>query len=610
MIVKMKKVSLILLESARAEALETLGKLGVVHIEKQVVPSDTLSHLNETMSSIERAMYLIPSKKKKERTELSLQLSANDVVKRVLALDEEKRSLQDDIDRNAKDRERASVWGEFEPALVEEIRQKGVTVRFYEANKEQWKEIEQQRNATVFPVTKTKSIVFFVAVFVGDQEPLNASEVQIPSRSVSFIDRENEAKRARMEAIEEELSGYIPYRQMLKAEKKSIEDRIEYEEARLSFGTEERLAFLTGYVPEPKIEELKKTASENRWGLLVKEPEEGDMVPTLTKNPRWVEIIQPVFGFLGTVPGYKEVDISFFFLAFFSVFVAMIISDGGYGALVFITCIVAIIRTKTKGKKISQSILLFLFLSICTIVWGAITGSWFGSAAIASSPAFSWMIVPALASSNPQSSELVRIICFIIGTVQLSIAHIWNFIREVRQKPLIKSFAQLGSLSMVLGLFYFVLNIVLDAKKYPMPSYALYMVLGGFVFVLVFAKQEGKFLRGILKGFANLITTFLNSISVFADIISYIRLFAVGLAGAQISKSFNDMASGAFGMGAVGIIGGILILLIGHSMNIAMSGLSVVVHGIRLNMLEFSGHLGMEWSGTQYKPFKTHTRAS
>ena len=90
------------------------------------------------------------------------------------------------------------------------------------------------------------------------------------------------------------------------------------------------------------------------------------------------------------------------------------------------------------------------------------------------------------------------------------------------------------------------------------------------------------------------------------DIISYIRLFAVGLATVEIAKSFNGMAAD-MGSSVVGIVGAIIILALGHSLNLAMGALSVVVHGVRLNMLEFSGHLGMEWTGVEYNPLRKHT---
>jgi len=156
---------------------------------------------------------------------------------------------------------------------------------------------------------------------------------------------------------------------------------------------------------------------------------------------------------------------------------------------------------------------------------------------------------------------------------------------------------------MVLGLYFLVLNLVISSEKFPVPLLAKWMIGSGFLFVVAFSRQEGRFLRGVAMGVANLLTTFLSSISAFADIISYIRLFAVGLAGIEISKSFNAIAAG-LGPGPIGLLVGGLILLFGHSLNMAMGALSVVVHGVRLNMLEFSGHLGMEWSGKPYKPFK------
>ncbi|NQT06695.1 MAG: hypothetical protein HQ575_04045, partial [Candidatus Omnitrophica bacterium] len=96
----------------------------------------------------------------------------------------------------------------------------------------------------------------------------------------------------------------------------------------------------------------------------------------------------------------------------------------------------------------------------------------------------------------------------------------------------------------------------------------------------------------------------LSIISAFSDVVSYLRLFAVGYASVIVANSFNNMAMEAgFGSIASGL-GAAFILFFGHALNIALGIIAVVVHGIRLNMLEFSGHLGMQWSGREYKPFK------
>jgi V/A-type H+-transporting ATPase subunit I len=260
-------------------------------------------------------------------------------------------------------------------------------------------------------------------------------------------------------------------------------------------------------------------------------------------------------------------------------------------------------RARRRQQEPPAILSLLTILSFATMLWGAVTGTWFGSQKLAELPWLSWMIIPTLSSFNPRSAETFKVIFFTVGTLHICIAHFWSFLRQARERPFIRSLAQLGWLTMVLGLYFLVLNLVISSEKFPVPLHARWMIACGFLFVIAFSRQEGRFFHGLAMGAASLLTTFLSSISAFADIISYIRLFAVGLAGIEISKSFNGIAA-SLGPGPISLLAGGLILLFGHSLNMAMGALSVVVHGVRLNMLEFSGHLGMEWSGKPYKPFK------
>lgn len=125
----------------------------------------------------------------------------------------------------------------------------------------------------------------------------------------------------------------------------------------------------------------------------------------------------------------------------------------------------------------------------------------------------------------------------------------------------------------------------------------------GFVLVCVFGSQQPgvPFVQGLKSGLGGCFTTFLDTVSCFSNIMSYIRLFAVGMASLAIAQSFNDMAAPM--LHGFALPAGILIILIGHTLNLVMGLLSVVVHGVRLNLLEFSGQLGMEWSGYNYEPF-------
>ena len=131
------------------------------------------------------------------------------------------------------------------------------------------------------------------------------------------------------------------------------------------------------------------------------------------------------------------------------------------------------------------------------------------------------------------------------------------------------------------------------------------MVLGvvgvGFALSFIFSNYDGSLGASILESCKNIVSVLLGVVNVFSDIVSYIRLWAVGLAGGAISATVNDMAGPMLG-GAI-IFFGVLLLVFGHGLNMILNVLSVIVHGVRLNTLEFSSHLGMSWSGFAYEPF-------
>ena len=128
------------------------------------------------------------------------------------------------------------------------------------------------------------------------------------------------------------------------------------------------------------------------------------------------------------------------------------------------------------------------------------------------------------------------------------------------------------------------------------------MIGVGFLMAFVFSNFEGNILKSILASLTNIVSMLLGVVNVFSDIVSYIRLWAVGLAGAAISATVNEMA-GPFLGNFMFVIVAIILLVFGHGLNMILNVLSVVVHGIRLNTLEFSSHLDMSWSGHKFQPF-------
>jgi len=606
MIVPMKKLFVLLPESKKTEVLKALRNLGVVHMDYLAGEGDYLEELTGLRDIVQRSISYFSGKKKIEPQGGSSAENVIEIAKRILNRQEKSKAIAEEISSLKKELERLDVWGDFNPEDLKMLDMKGIHIKLFGLTKEQKKSLPD--SVTLFPVKSLKKITYAALIIPEGIQLPELQEVVLPLKGMSAVQKQLDEKIKEREAVDAELnklSGSLP---QLKSLLIDLDSKLEFETLRSGMKTEDKVGYVSGFIPENEIDRVKAEARKYGWGILIRDPLEEENVPTLVKNPAAVRIIQPVFEILNIIPGYKERDISLFFLLFLSIFFAMIVGDAGYG-LVFLTASLYVgFRSKKKSGKIPQLVFFMIVMSVFTIIWGAVTGTWFGSVTIAQVPFFKGMIIKRISTfGKVDTSELIKHICFILGTIQISIAHIWNFIEDIKKKPVIRAFAQLGWLSMVNGLYFLILNFVLSSVKYPVPQFAMYMIIGGFAAVLLFSEQEGNVIKGVLKGFSSLMTIFLSSIGAFSDIISYIRLFAVGLATVAVASSFNAMAA-SMGHGVIGIIGSVIILLLGHGLNLAMGSLAIIVHGVRLNLLEFSGHLQMEWIGIQYNPFRNRTK--
>ncbi len=607
MIEQMKKASVVVLDAHRQESVDQLRDVGVLHVQVEEVLSDDLSSLKERRSTIERALSTLSEPQEGDADgQMSLDQAVS-IAENALEKAEELRAARERRDALEREALNLEPWGDFDPAAVQDLRNRGIDVQLYAVSRQDFRAAKPEH---AFVLHEGATLVFFVQILVDtdDNEEVerahNFTPRSLPERSLGEV-RELVAQADReIERLDGELKELSKKRPALEGALLPMDDEIDFARVRDGMDTEESLAFLTGFVPVSGVEDLREAAKGNGWGLLLQDPGPDDYVPTKVKNPRPISIIKPVFGLLGTTPGYKELDISFWFLIFLSIFFAMIIGDGGYGVIILGLSLFALIRGKVKSGSVGKGPVLLTVMSLATVAWGAVTGTWFGYEPIGNLPFFRALEIPAISSFNPRSRETIQFICFVLGTVHLSIAHLWLFIKGLRERPAVRAFGDLGWLVLVLGAYWLVLTVVLAD---PLPQYSLYMIAAGFGMVILFGEQqEGSgFFAGLGRGLnpINLFSKALDSISAFSDIISYIRLFAVGLATVEIAKAFNTMAQGA-GDGVIGVVAAIFILFVGHTLNLVMGALSVVVHGIRLNMLEFSRHLGMEWSGIDYNPFR------
>lgn len=602
MIEKMKLAYAVTTAAHKEELLSAVRDLGVLHLSvKKNASSASLEKLRVlTATDMLLGDYAVETKKPEPLMSEEAFLAMHE---KVLEAAENKKRLEAEKNDALLNADKIRAWGDFDPEQVKALANEGISLHFYRMGKKELEDLNAEENIRYIRLASVEKMET-VAVLGTLPQNFPANEFELPEESVSALEAKASACEKQIAACTEILKEAAKHRSSYAAQILKAQNEAEYSAAGNSAEGEEELVWLTGYLPEADVPAFKEAAQKNGWAIGLCDPEADDEnVPTKVKYNKVTKLMRPVFDILGTVPGYREYDISFWFLCFFALFTAMIIGDAGYGVL-FLALGVAL---HVKQKKASDVVLLLYVLSIATIAWGAVTGTWFGLESAMNIPFLKALVIPGIAnypeafgvSTTAQQNNVMKF-CFVIGTVQLSLACIMNVKAKLPKKDL-SLIADIGWLIAIDALYVLVLYLVIGENvSLTVPAICVGL---GFVLVVMFGGMapDKSFSEGLKEGLGGAFTTFLNTISAFGNVMSYIRLFAVGMASLAIAQSFNDMASG-FSGGLVVI--GAIIMIIGHALNIVMGLLSVVVHGVRLNLLEFSGQLGMEWSGKAYDPFR------
>ena len=641
MIEPMKKVSVVLLNKEKEEALKALRKIGLVHLEKMEGSSEKLTafkeYTNNAMLSESILGEIKLPKQKKVKGEVPA-LSDDEVTalcSEVVTKSERKKQLMEEISADSTELDRFAQWGDVALEDFEYLTSKGIQLKMYEVPAEKYSQIDESIKTIL--VNNDSKAVRFMVINGGEGRPAllipEAFEVPFPRMSTKLLEEEIRKDEAEIASIENFYKQKAPFVPAISKFQKKLEGDIEFENVNSGMGCENSgsvndLAWLSGYVPAANLEEFKKYCAENNWAVAYADPEYEDTeVPTKLKNNKFVSLIYPLTDFLGTVPGYHEFDISGWFLLFFTIFFAMIFGDGGYGLLVAAIVLILMIKNKAAKKPIAPAFGLILLVSLATVVWGAVTCTWFGIPVdmlpewlknisvpwISGAYADTLWNVPWISDQNIglTKDQNLQIFCFSLALVQLSVAHIKAAARNIKDGNGLKSIGDIGSLMQLIGMFWIVLAMVVNGQVFPMlgnigpvpvGKIEVCMIAVGFVMSFIFANYEGSVVKSILESCKNIISVLLGVVNVFSDIVSYIRLWAVGLAGAAISETVNTLAGPILGH-AILFLAAIVLLVFGHGLNMILNVLSVIVHGVRLNTLEFCTHIGMSWSGVKYQPF-------
>lgn len=585
MIVPMQHVSILCLKQDETKTLEALRDLGLLHVSQSTSQSDSLSKETDAVRDAEAALSALRLAHTHVHGHKKPIDPPHDLVK---AVNEKLHRRQEAEEQLAHCHHEIAVlepFGNFDPSALDELRAQGIHVKLLRISDPHALEIPE--GVALQEISSSNKGHCMVAISREDFE-IDGTIAALPERTLSECIQEEKALQTELRDIESELRALSVHADSLEAQLLERKDQLVFSQTKAALAQHGEVSALKGFCPKNKVEAISQAAKEQGWAIQVREPTSEEEVPTLLHLPRWVQPVKAVLKVLSILPGYREADISAVFLVFFSIFFAILIGDAGYGLLFLGITIFA--RFKLP-KAPAYPFVLFTVLSTTTLIWGSITGNWFGI-----EPEH----LPALLQApyleifqGEEARDLVIRLCFIIGAVHLTIAHVWN---AIALYPSLKALAQIGWVGLVWSMFFTALNMVLDAS---LPVWFAPLILASVALILLFMTSP----KDLKAEWINHAMFPLSMVNCFVDIVSYIRLFAVGLATLSVAASFNDMAMqiGVNRIWTVPIFA--LILILGHGLNIVLCALGILVHGVRLNTLEFSLHKNVEWKGFAYKPF-------
>lgn len=600
-IVRMKKLTLLCVGHDRGRTLEKLRDLGVLHVRPMVVPTGrTLDEARGRVAALSALLERLP-KGGGGRGEGAWGGTAEEIAEGLLGEVRAQKERASRLETLSAEAARLGPYGDFNPADIVALGEKGVTVRLYHVAGAKVPRIPE--GVAGLLLSKGKAGTYWALYAKGAVSWEGAEEVKLPKRSLSAVREEMGALEREQARAEERIAAGAGWRRELEGVLRRAEGERALQEVTAGMGATEKLAYVQGFLPEGRVEEVRAAAAGHGWGLMVEDPGAGDDVPVALRQPRWAKPIQAVFDGINILPGYQETDISVVFMVFFSLFFAMIIGDAGYGAL-FLGL------TLWFRKRMAKDMYhLLVVTSVATMAWGLVSGSVFGIGHdILRGAGFDRVWIRFLTDEG-RSAQNVMGMCFLIGAIQITIGHLWNVFDLAREGEW-KALEQLGWTLTTWYMFFLADSMIIGGNMVayigspgvlvPFTGSALDWVgLAGIVLILLFMMKP----REIKENWFNLALFPLNLISNFTDVVSYVRLYAVGAAGFAVANAFNTMIFGGKVTLWSGLIGAVLVFF-AHALNILLCVMGVLVHGIRLNTLEFSNHKGISWSGTPYRPFR------
>lgn len=606
MIVKMMKYDIVLFAAERDRFIESLRESGMVDIttsgwEPTEADRTLLLDIEARTKALAAIDALEPDATSTVTVDGERAFEAYSEAQMAIA------AAKGDIARLEKSLEEWTPWGDFDPAQLAALAKVGVVVRYFVTSTStfdkgvaQWSE-----NYNISLISTVDSQARFVVIGDGtEQIDVDAQEIKAPTLSLAELTAAVAAAQKRIDDAQQVVVACAAHRAVIAAELAQLKTQLQ--NVRISStadsAAEGMLLVLEGWAEKSNAEQVDALLDASPNTVYLKsEPTPEDDTPVKLKNNRFASLFE-LIGSLYALPKYGTVDLTPIFAPFYMLFFAICLNDVGYGTILFLAGLALFFKGGPKLKTASK---LTMICGGASALFGFYTGGVFGVSIPSAFPAMDWF--PFLDFQND-----FFIISMVIGIVQIMIGMAINIVYTCYTFGIKNALGSIGWFLMILSTCLAAVGGMVGLEWYSFSSPA-YLASAAVALVLMLILNRPSF-----NIFANLGSglwdTYNNIAGLLSDVLSYIRLFAIGLSGGVLAQVFNNLALGITGLDAgfesftVGtlfqILGASVILLIGHAINLFMSCISSFVHPMRLTFVEFFKNAGFEMTTREFTPLK------
>ncbi|MBP3214530.1 MAG: V-type ATP synthase subunit I [Bacteroidaceae bacterium] len=623
----MKKLTFLVTSKEYDQFIEDIRQLGVIHVEElqHGATSDELQAGLDLATRYKEAIKALDYAAETYETEVQYTPTSADASRGVALLDTVERllgeeiSVKHSIDATEDAIQQLEPFGEFSWDSIRQLEKSGYRPYFYAVNAKMYK-AEWNEKYFATPVNEVNKKTYFVAFSNEDSEPdITAERLFLPEDSLSVYQEKLKTLKEQLASIHEQMLQINAVdRPSIEAGQLANENDIQLSKVHLSNETmaDGAVKLMIGWTLKENADKVRDYLEKAHIFYELEDPAFEDNVPIQIKNDKFSSLFEPILR-MYSLPNYHDIDPLPFFAPFFMLFFGLCMGDMGYGLLI-LGASIALIFAKPQMAAYGK---LGALLGGMTCICGFITGTFFGIDLATVDWEFIKPMQPYFINDSMKDSFFgyspMMVISVIIGLIQVLLGMTLAGCKAVKNYGFVYG---VGKFSWVVALLSatFLFGFPLFGVEWSQPvQYVFYALIALSAFGIFFLNNPNAYKKDSALGKAlgvgsnlggGLWATYGMSTGLLGDLLSYIRLFALGLTGGVLGSVFNQLATEMSpDVPVVHELVMIIILLFGHGINFGLCMISSFVHPMRLTFVEYFKNADFEGNGKEYQPFKIKT---